>query len=179
MPRICITRETQGLSRRTTAVVRLSDGPDWPPANWPETRDEYMERLRNTPIHLCRLRYRGDEEHWGFAFFAYSSEKYELSVCPFRTILRSTRRRFRSVSECAPALSGRRSNGTSRCQRGHSLLKFHQARLDTGTAGGEHLPCRADAAAWATFVSIKTPPNAGRVTLTAATQSCVGATTST
>jgi hypothetical protein len=41
-----------------------------------------MERLRNTPIHLCRLRYRGDEEHWGFAFFAYSSEKYERSVFP-------------------------------------------------------------------------------------------------
>ena len=57
-------------------------GPNWPPANWPETREEYMERLRNTPIHLCRLRYRGDEEHWGFAFFAYSSEKYELSVFP-------------------------------------------------------------------------------------------------
>jgi hypothetical protein len=41
-----------------------------------------VERLRDTPIHLCRLRYRGDEEHWGFAFFAYSSEKYELSVFP-------------------------------------------------------------------------------------------------
>ena len=26
-------------------------GPNWPPANWPETREEYMERLRNTPIH--------------------------------------------------------------------------------------------------------------------------------
>ena len=41
-----------------------------------------MERLRNTPIHLCRLRYRGDEQRWGFAFFAYSSEKYELSIFP-------------------------------------------------------------------------------------------------
>jgi hypothetical protein len=54
----------------------------WPPANWPETREEYIERLRKTPIHLCRLRYSGDDEHWGFAFFAYSSEKYELSVFP-------------------------------------------------------------------------------------------------
>ena len=36
-------------------------GPNWPPANWPETREEYTERLRNTPIHRCRLRYRGDE----------------------------------------------------------------------------------------------------------------------
>ena len=34
------------------------------------------------PAHLCRLRYFGGEERWGFGFFAYSSEKYELSVFP-------------------------------------------------------------------------------------------------
>jgi hypothetical protein len=63
-------------------AVPAEPGPNWPPANWPETREEYVERLRTTPIHLCRRRSRGDEEHWGFAFFAYSSEKYELSVFP-------------------------------------------------------------------------------------------------
>ncbi len=26
--------------------------PTWPPADWPETREEYLERLRNTPVHL-------------------------------------------------------------------------------------------------------------------------------
>ena len=57
-------------------------GPNWPPANWPETREEYLERLRNTPIHLCRLRYFGDEERWGFAFYTYSNERYELSIFP-------------------------------------------------------------------------------------------------
>lgn len=57
-------------------------GPSWPPADWPETRQEYLERLRRTPTHLCRLRYFGDEERWGFGFFAYSSEKYELSMFP-------------------------------------------------------------------------------------------------
>ena len=31
--------------------------PNWPPVNWPETREEYLERLRNTPIHLCRLQH--------------------------------------------------------------------------------------------------------------------------
>jgi hypothetical protein len=40
-----------------------------------------IERLRNTPTHLCRLRYFGGDE-WGFAFYAYSSEKYELAVFP-------------------------------------------------------------------------------------------------
>ena len=40
-----------------------------------------IERLRNTPTQLCRLRYFGDDK-WGLAFYAYSSEKYELSVFP-------------------------------------------------------------------------------------------------
>ncbi len=54
---------------------------NWPPPDWPETREEYLERLRKTPTHLCRLRYFGNDE-WGFAFFTYSNEKYELSVFP-------------------------------------------------------------------------------------------------
>jgi hypothetical protein len=37
--------------------------------------------MRNTPIHLCRLRYFG-ADNWGFAFYTYSHEKYELSVFP-------------------------------------------------------------------------------------------------
>ena len=57
-------------------------GPNWPPPDWPETREEMLERLRNTPTHLCRLRYFGGEERWGFAFYTYSNERYELSVYP-------------------------------------------------------------------------------------------------
>ncbi len=53
----------------------------WPPKDWPETREEYIERLRKTPTHLCRLRYFGDDR-WSFAFYTYSNEKYELSVFP-------------------------------------------------------------------------------------------------
>jgi hypothetical protein len=56
--------------------------PDWPPADWPESREEYLERMRNTPTHLCRLRYFGDEEGWGFAFYTYSNMRYELSIFP-------------------------------------------------------------------------------------------------
>lgn len=55
--------------------------PAWPPPDWPETREEYQERLRNTPVHLCRLRYFGDDR-WGFAFYTYSNDRYELSVFP-------------------------------------------------------------------------------------------------
>jgi hypothetical protein len=49
-------------------------GPNWPPQDWPETAEE-------------RLRYLGDEEGWGVAFFAYSSERYELSVFPSEEFL--------------------------------------------------------------------------------------------
>lgn len=57
-------------------------GPNWPPPDWSETREEYLDRLRNTPTHLCRLRYFGDEERWGFGFYAYSSERYEFAFFP-------------------------------------------------------------------------------------------------
>jgi hypothetical protein len=43
------------------------------------TREERLERLRNTPIHLCRLRYFGNDNHWSFSFYTYSQEKYEPS----------------------------------------------------------------------------------------------------
>ena len=54
--------------------------PGWPPPDWDETPEEIQERRRNTPMHLCRLRFFGDEEGWGFAFYTYSHERYELSV---------------------------------------------------------------------------------------------------
>jgi hypothetical protein len=57
-------------------------GPNWPPPDWPETREEHLERLRTTPVHLCRLRYFGDDERWGFAFYTYSHERYQLSIFP-------------------------------------------------------------------------------------------------
>lgn len=56
--------------------------PDWPPKEWHETREQSTERLRNTPTHLCRLRYFGNEEQWSLAFFTYSNEKYSPCVFP-------------------------------------------------------------------------------------------------
>jgi hypothetical protein len=53
---------------------------NYDPSIFKETREEYQERLSNTPIHLCRLRYKGDEEKWTMAFYTYSNEKYEISV---------------------------------------------------------------------------------------------------
>jgi hypothetical protein len=63
------------------AYQEPEDEPNWPPEGWRETREEYLERLRNTPVHLCRLRYFGGDR-WGFAFYTYSDGKYELAVYP-------------------------------------------------------------------------------------------------
>lgn len=41
-----------------------------------ESLEEHIERLRNMPIHLCRLRFFGDEDRWSMAFYIYSHEEY-------------------------------------------------------------------------------------------------------
>lgn len=53
---------------------------DYDPALFEESREEHIERLRNIPTHLCRLRYFGDENRWSMAFYTYSQEQYEPSV---------------------------------------------------------------------------------------------------
>lgn len=52
-----------------------------PPEWFDGTVEEYIHNMENTPIHLCRLRYIGDDQ-WGFSFYTYSNEKYELTVFP-------------------------------------------------------------------------------------------------
>jgi hypothetical protein len=43
-----------------------------------ETREQFLERLRGTPTHLCRLRHFA-RDRWSVAFFTYSHERYEPS----------------------------------------------------------------------------------------------------
>ena len=45
-----------------------------------ETREQFRERVGNNPLHLCRLRYFGNEESWSLAFYTYSNERYEPCV---------------------------------------------------------------------------------------------------
>jgi hypothetical protein len=52
---------------------------NWPPKDWGIPRAEYLERLRNTPLHLCRLRHFA-EDRWSLAYYTYSHEKYEPCV---------------------------------------------------------------------------------------------------
>jgi hypothetical protein len=41
-----------------------------------ETAEQYRERMRATPLHLCRLRYF-TADRWSMAFYTYSNERYE------------------------------------------------------------------------------------------------------
>jgi hypothetical protein len=57
--------------------------PDVPRGSAPppgETRDQWIEQLRNTPMHLCRIRFLGNEDRWGFAWYTYAHEKYVPSL---------------------------------------------------------------------------------------------------
>jgi hypothetical protein len=56
--------------------------PDITGAPWKatgETREQFVERLRNTPVHLCRLRHF-TQDRWSVAFFTYSHERYEPTL---------------------------------------------------------------------------------------------------
>ncbi len=47
-----------------------------------ETRAQFLKRVRDVPVHLCRLRYLA-EDRWSMAFYTYSNEKYQS--CAFNT----------------------------------------------------------------------------------------------
>jgi len=81
------------------AYTEPEDMPGWPPPDWPESKEEYLERMRNMPTHLCRLRYFGDEERWGFAFYTYSNEKYELSMFPSGDFFGTPEEAFATAAE--------------------------------------------------------------------------------
>ena len=47
-----------------------------------ETRQGYLDRLREVPLHLSRLRYFGGTKIWSMAFYTYSNERYEPCTFP-------------------------------------------------------------------------------------------------
>jgi hypothetical protein len=47
-----------------------------------ETREQYLHRVRQVPVHLCRLRYFGGRTLWSMAFYTYSNERYEPCIFP-------------------------------------------------------------------------------------------------
>ncbi len=71
---------------------------DFPPPGFPESRETYLERMRNIPTHLCRLRYFGDEDSWTFAFYTYSGEKYEPCIFDNGTFYGTPEEAFESAA---------------------------------------------------------------------------------
>lgn len=91
--RILVFAQTHYLGKYTRIGVRFRGAlcnvdaytePDIPSTFDPEvhgeSREERIERLRNTPTHMCRLRYFGEKDCWSMAFFTYSNMRYEPSV---------------------------------------------------------------------------------------------------
>jgi len=46
-----------------------------------ESEEEYLARMRATPVHLGRLRYFGADQ-WSYAFYTYSNERYKAALFP-------------------------------------------------------------------------------------------------
>jgi hypothetical protein len=44
--------------------------------------EESPGKEESVPTHLCRLEYAGRPDVWGFAFYKYSTERYERSFLP-------------------------------------------------------------------------------------------------
>ena len=80
------------------AYTEPAVGANFPPPGFPESREAYLERLRNIPMHLCRIRYYGDEEAWAFSFYTYSNEKYELCVLDNGTFYGTPEEAFASAA---------------------------------------------------------------------------------
>jgi hypothetical protein len=59
---------------------------------WPDLRDLHVRyradfayvtgRDRDGPLQLCRLRYTGSPENWGFACYLASKDSYQDSILP-------------------------------------------------------------------------------------------------
>lgn len=62
------------------AYTEPHDHPDFEASLFSESREEYIERLRNRPLHLCRLRYFGDEDRWSYTHTVMRSMSPAFSI---------------------------------------------------------------------------------------------------
>ena len=70
----------QGARKSTIESVIEPDEPDASLLRGTgETREQFLDRMRATPLHLCRLRYFA-ADRWSLAFYTYSNERYEPCV---------------------------------------------------------------------------------------------------
>jgi hypothetical protein len=75
-------RECRGVEVRFRGVYAYVDAYSSRRDYMPGMTEEEKARLDAIPLHLCRLEYFGRKDEWGFAFYKYSDEKYEVSFLP-------------------------------------------------------------------------------------------------
>jgi len=46
-----------------------------------DATEQEIGQIRQTPTKLCRLTWTGNHDTWGFAFYKYSDDRYEPSIC--------------------------------------------------------------------------------------------------
>ena len=71
-----------------------------------ETREQYLNRVRDVPLHLCRLRYFGGRKIWSMAFYTYSNERYEPCTFPNGTFYGTPEEAFEVGAAYLRARSG-------------------------------------------------------------------------
>ncbi len=62
----------------------------------------YVDAIQgdNAPVHLCRLGYLGNPDRWTFAFYKYSTEKYERSFTMAGSFVASPEEAFDTAGCC-------------------------------------------------------------------------------
>ena len=85
-----------------------------------ETREQYVNRMRDLPLHLCRLRYFGGRKIWSMAFYTYSGERYEPCTFPNGTFYGTPEEAFEVGAVYLRARSGVARAGESRAAEHHA-----------------------------------------------------------
>ncbi len=101
-----------------------------------ETRQEYVDRLRQLPLHLCRLRYFGGRKIWSMAFYTYSNERYELCTFPNGTFYGSPEEAFEVAAAYLRARSSIAAGAPQRKRRAaeHHASAVRRARVASSPA---------------------------------------------
>ena len=85
-----------------------------------ETREEYLKRMREVPLNLCRLRYFGGRKVWSMAFYTYSNERYEPCTFPNGTFYGTPEEAFEVGAVYLRARSGAPRAGQGRPAEHHA-----------------------------------------------------------
>ena len=90
-----------------------------------ETLEQYLSRVREVPLRLCRLRYFGGRKIWSMAFYTYSNERYEPCTFSNGTFYGAPEEAF----EVAAAYLRARSGGPGARRRKSGAAEHHASAV--------------------------------------------------